>query len=150
LIWQFLYWRFVLVARREKIEKGGRITSFTYLLNDRKGVIGKLMSKIGPEHREWSFMLAQFVRCTIRVVIICLGGIDTDDACFARQIYTVITIAPPVFILYNSKFWSGVWLISFFAISVWNGGTFTIEVRATFYKQLCVFVADQTLLTCLE
>jgi hypothetical protein len=32
------------------------------MLNDKKGVIGKLMSKIPPERREWSFMLAQYVR----------------------------------------------------------------------------------------
>lgn len=55
-------------------------------------------------------------------------------------VYTMLTELP-VFILYESSFWSGVFLIIIFAVSVWNGGGFYIEVfgrkcvnhRATFY-----------------
>ena len=31
------------------------------MLNDKKGLIGKILDRIPPVHREWSFMLAQFV-----------------------------------------------------------------------------------------
>ncbi|KAB5594048.1 membrane protein [Ceratobasidium theobromae] len=39
LIWQTLYWKFVLVDKRKKIESGQRTTSFSWLLNDKRGVI---------------------------------------------------------------------------------------------------------------
>lgn len=41
--------------------------------------------------------------------------------------YALLTEAH-VFILYESPFWSGAFLIFIFAVSVWNGGGFYIEV----------------------
>jgi hypothetical protein len=32
LFWQGCYWYFIIIARRQKIEKMGRITSFTWLV----------------------------------------------------------------------------------------------------------------------
>ncbi|KAG6896676.1 hypothetical protein C0992_006749 [Termitomyces sp. T32_za158] len=82
VIWQLLYWKFILVDRRSKIESGERTTSFSYLLNDKRGVI----------------------------------------------VYAVLTELPAVFLLYDSSLWSGIFLVVIFAVSVWNGGGFYIEV----------------------
>lgn len=57
--WQLLYWKFVLVDRREKIVSGQRTTSFSYLLNDQRGVIGKSLAAIPPKYREAIFMGGQ-------------------------------------------------------------------------------------------
>lgn len=103
LIWQLLYWKFLLVDRRAKIESGQRTTSFSFLLNDKHGLIGRALSSVPPGYREASFM----------------GG---------QLVYAVLTELPAVFLLYDSSLWSGVFLILIFAVSVWNGGGFYIEV----------------------
>ena len=43
-------------------------------------------------------------------------------------VYSVLTELPAIFVLYRSSFWSGAFLIFIFAVSVWNGGGFYIEV----------------------
>ncbi|KAJ7688373.1 hypothetical protein B0H17DRAFT_938424 [Mycena rosella] len=103
LSWQLLYWKFVLVDRRAKIESGQRMTSFSFLLNDKRGAIGRALSSIPPAYRETFFMSGQLV-------------------------YAVLTEVPAVYVLYDSPFWSGVFLILIIAVSVWNGGGFYIEV----------------------
>jgi len=103
MVWQALYWKFVLVDRRHKIESGLRTTSFSFLLNDKRGVIGRMLSSVRPEYREVSFMAGQLA-------------------------YAVITELPAVYLLYDSPFWSAVFLWCIFAVSVWNGGGFYIEV----------------------
>lgn len=35
--------------------------------------------------------------------------------------YTFVTLLLPIFVLYDSKFWSSVYLLILFSISVWNG-----------------------------
>jgi hypothetical protein len=45
-----------------------------------------------------------------------------------QLVYMVLTELPVVFVLYDSSFWSGVFLIVIFSVSVWNGGGFYIEV----------------------
>ncbi|KAI0080689.1 hypothetical protein K474DRAFT_1589163 [Panus rudis PR-1116 ss-1] len=102
-IWQLLYWKFVLIDRRKKIESGQRTTSFSYLLNDKRGIIGRALSSVRPEYREVSFM-------------------------FGQSIYSILTELPAVFLLYDSSFWSGVFLLFIFSVSAWNGGGFYIEV----------------------
>ncbi|GBE79377.1 hypothetical protein BKA93DRAFT_809699 [Sparassis latifolia] len=103
LIWQLLYWKFVFINRRTKIQSGQRATSLTYLLNDKRGVIGRTLVAVAPERREIWFMIGQLF-------------------------YTILTELPAVFLLYDSSFWSGTFLIFIFAVSVWNGGGFYIEV----------------------
>ncbi|KAF9468803.1 hypothetical protein BDZ94DRAFT_1244626 [Collybia nuda] len=103
MIWQFLYWKFLLVDRRAKIQSGQRTTSFSFLLNDKRGVIGRSLSSVPPSYREAAFM----------------GG---------QLIYAVLTELPAVFLLYDSSIWSGAFLILIFSVSVWNGGGFYIEV----------------------
>ncbi|KAH9894374.1 hypothetical protein C8Q73DRAFT_695384 [Cubamyces lactineus] len=103
LIWQLLYWKFVLIDRRAKVQSGQRMTSFTFLLNDKRGAIGRALASVPPRYREESFMLGQLV-------------------------YSVITELPAVFLLYDSAFWSSAYILLLFAVSVWNGGGFYIEV----------------------
>ncbi|KAF7355022.1 Integral to membrane protein [Mycena sanguinolenta] len=103
LSWQLLYWKFILVDRHEKIESGQRTTSFSFLLNDKRGVIGRTLSSIPPAYREMSFLTGQLV-------------------------YAVLTELPAVYLLYDSPFWSGVFLMLILGVSVWNGGGFYIEV----------------------
>ncbi|KIJ70423.1 hypothetical protein HYDPIDRAFT_122221 [Hydnomerulius pinastri MD-312] len=103
LIWQLLYWKFVLVDRRTKIESGERTTSFSFLLNDKRGAIGRALASTPPEKREAYFMTGQFL-------------------------YSVLTELPAVYLLYDSPRWSGAFLILIFGVSVWNGGGFYIEV----------------------
>lgn len=50
--------------------------------------------------------------------------------------YAVITDIPPVFVLYDSAFWSSAYLLLIFAVSAWNGGGFYIEV----FGRKCVFL----------
>ncbi|EIM88150.1 uncharacterized protein STEHIDRAFT_138578 [Stereum hirsutum FP-91666 SS1] len=103
LVWQLLYWRFVYVSRRAKVESGERTTSLSFLLNNKRGLIGRALAAIKPEYRPESFMAGQFA-------------------------YAVITDIPPVFLLYDSAFWSSAYLLLIFAVSAWNGGGFYIEV----------------------
>ncbi|KAF7980903.1 hypothetical protein HWV62_36093 [Athelia sp. TMB] len=103
LIWQVLYWKLVLVDRRTKIASGQRTTSFSFLLNDKRGVIGRTLSSVPEQYREVSFMAGQLL-------------------------YAVLTELPAVYLLYDSPAWSAVFLVVIFSVSVWNGGGYYIEV----------------------
>ncbi|KWU47155.1 hypothetical protein RHOSPDRAFT_31293 [Rhodotorula sp. JG-1b] len=123
--WQLMYFHFVLQMRAEKI-KEGRATSFTYMINDKKRLIGKIAASLPPQLREPAF----------------IGG---------QAIYTFVTLLIPVFVLYDSKFWCSAYLIALFAISAWNGASFYMEVFARrFQKELIAlrkeFDAQQALL----
>ncbi|KDE08942.1 hypothetical protein, variant [Microbotryum lychnidis-dioicae p1A1 Lamole] len=126
LIWQALYFQYIIVARKEKI-KQGRATSFTFLINDRKRLIGKIAAKVRPERREAAFI-------------------------FGQAVYTLVTLLIPIFGLYDSKFWSSIYLLTLFAVSVWNGASFYMEVFARkFEKELIAlrreFEAQQEILS---
>ncbi|KAG8838380.1 hypothetical protein FRB91_007649, partial [Serendipita sp. 411] len=103
LVWQALYWKFVYVDRRAKIESGQRTTSFSYLLADQRGAIGRSLSKVPDGYRVASFMLGQFL-------------------------YSIATEVPAVWFLYDSARLSTLFLFLIFGVSVWNGGGFYIEV----------------------
>ena len=45
-----------------------------------------------------------------------------------QLVYSVLTELPAVFLLYDSPFWSAIFLLFIFSVSVWNGGGFYIEV----------------------
>ena len=98
-----LYWKFVLVDRRKKIESGQRATSFLYFLNSKGTAIGTFLSKFPPQYREAVFM----------------GG---------QLLYAILTELPAVYVFYDSPFWSNMFLLLIFSVSVWNGGGFYIEV----------------------
>ena len=92
-----------MVDRRAKIESGQRTTSFSFLLNDKRGLIGRTLSALPVQARIAAFMFGQLV-------------------------YMVLTEVPVVLVLYWSKEWSGVFLVLIFGVSVWNGGGYYIEV----------------------
>ncbi|KAK4048311.1 hypothetical protein OIV83_004832 [Microbotryomycetes sp. JL201] len=109
--WQLAYYQFVIVARKEKI-KQGRATSFTFLINDKKRLIGKIAAKVPEGKREFTFIAGQAV-------------------------YTFVTLLIPIFVLFDSKFWSSVYLLALFGVSVWNGASFYLEVFSRrFEKEL--------------
>ena len=58
-IWQLAYYQFVIVARKDKI-KQGRATSFTFLINDKKRLIGKIAAKVPEGRREFTFIVSLF------------------------------------------------------------------------------------------
>ena len=47
LVWQILYYTFIVYGRREKISRGLRVTSYTWLLTDKKGFVANLIKKFG-------------------------------------------------------------------------------------------------------
>ncbi len=52
-----MYFHFVLQMRAEKI-KEGRATSFTYMINDKKRLIGKIAASLPPQLREPAFIVS--------------------------------------------------------------------------------------------
>jgi hypothetical protein len=54
LIWQVAYYYGIVVARKDKIEKEGRITSFTYMLHNKKSLIGKVRTRDSAQTRQLS------------------------------------------------------------------------------------------------
>jgi hypothetical protein len=58
------------------------------------------------------------------------------DSYVIFAVYGVLTELPAVYILYDSSFWSGIFLVFIFAVSVWNGGGFYIEVFGRKYVSI--------------
>ncbi len=60
-----------------------------------------------------------------------------------HSVYALLTELPAVYFLYDSSLCSGIFLIFIFAVSVWNGGGFYIEVFGRKYvicaNGYCVF-----------
>ncbi|KAF7727913.1 hypothetical protein EC973_006912 [Apophysomyces ossiformis] len=111
LIWQVLYFVFIIVKRREKVESGLRLTSYSWLLNDsqgRKGFIQHASYAFGPKYKIYMFMLLQLV-------------------------YNVVTTIPTYF-LYKSFWLHTTFLVAMFAASVWNGASYYIEVFSRRYN----------------
>jgi len=52
----------------------------------------------------------------------------TNFANLSTIVYALVTELPAVYVLYDSPFWSCVFLLFIFGVSVWNGGGFYIEV----------------------
>lgn len=52
--------QFVFVDRRKKIESGQRTTSLSFLLNDKRGVIGRSLSRVPQQYRTLTFMFGQY------------------------------------------------------------------------------------------
>ncbi|KAI8331542.1 hypothetical protein BC941DRAFT_438663 [Chlamydoabsidia padenii] len=110
LIWQGLYFVFIMVKRREKIEAGLRVTSYSWLLNDttsKKSLIQKAAYVCGPAHKAKMFMLLQLV-------------------------YNLVTSIPTYFMF--KYFWlHTLFLCAMFGASVWNGANYYIEVFSRRY-----------------
>jgi len=54
--WQIAYYHFVIQLRANKI-KEGRATSFTFMVNDKKRLIGKIAAKVPEGYKEAAFMV---------------------------------------------------------------------------------------------
>ncbi|KAI8971661.1 hypothetical protein BDF20DRAFT_907330 [Mycotypha africana] len=111
LIWQTLYYLFIMVGRRSKVESGLRLTSYSWLLDtthtQKKSLIQKLAFSLGEEYKLEMFMLLQLV-------------------------YNIIT-SIPTFLLFRYMWLNAAFLILMFAVSVWNGANYYIEVFSRRY-----------------
>ncbi|WVQ71907.1 hypothetical protein IAR50_001449 [Cryptococcus sp. DSM 104548] len=103
IIWQATYYKFISIDRKTKIESGQRETSFHYMLNDKRGPIGKALKGIPPAHRELWFI-------------------------FGQLIYSIIFMIPPAALLIHSANASYIFIVLIFAASTWNGASFYVEV----------------------
>ncbi|RUS29387.1 hypothetical protein BC938DRAFT_480719 [Jimgerdemannia flammicorona] len=109
-VWQLLYYIFIVVGRRDKVEKGLRATSYSWLLNDPRnqgGLFSRVANTFGPKNKVYMFMLLQ-------------------------GLYAVLTIVPTV--LYYRYFWlNTAFLVGMFVTSVWNGASYYIDVFSRQY-----------------
>ncbi|KAI9318570.1 hypothetical protein BX666DRAFT_2018613 [Dichotomocladium elegans] len=110
LIWQALYFVFIMVRRREKVESGLRMTSYSWLLDDshgRKGLIQKAAFIFGAKYKLYMFMLLQLA-------------------------YNILTTIPTYFLF--KHFWlHTLFLMGMFTASIFNGASFYIEVFSRKY-----------------
>ncbi|CAO0803080.1 unnamed protein product [Mucor circinelloides] len=112
LAWQIFYVCFVMVAKKDKVESGSRTTSYTTLLNK------------SPENKNKSFILA----------ITSLFGekYKLHMFIFWQFWYTLGTSALTYF--YYKSFWfHSSCLMTMFAVSVWNGASYYIDVFSKHY-----------------
>ncbi|KAL9543374.1 hypothetical protein PS6_009305 [Mucor atramentarius] len=112
LAWQIFYVCFVMVAKKDKVESGSRTTSYTTLLNK------------PPENKNKSFILA----------ITSLFGekYKLHMFIFWQFWYTLGTSALTYF--YYKSFWfHSSCLMIMFAVSVWNGASYYIDVFSKHY-----------------
>ncbi|GAB5593121.1 hypothetical protein Unana1_08021 [Umbelopsis nana] len=110
IIWQALYFVFIMVQRREKVEKGLRLTSYSWLLDDRNGkknLIQRASFALGARYKLQMFMLLQLT-------------------------YNIFTVIPTVLLYRHFKLHTA-FLIIMFAVSVWNGASYYIEVFSRRY-----------------
>ncbi|PWZ02003.1 hypothetical protein BCV70DRAFT_198286 [Testicularia cyperi] len=102
LIWQLVYYELIVIRKRQKIETGQRINSYSTMAKG-KGAVANLLGKAPPKRREPAFMLLQFV-------------------------YTIITTLPAPLILFPSAKASAVFFTLIFVVSIWNGASYYVEV----------------------
>ncbi|KAI9248412.1 hypothetical protein BY458DRAFT_526548 [Sporodiniella umbellata] len=109
-LWQALYYVFIMVGQKQKVDAGLRLTSYSWLLNDtqgKRGFIQKSAFFFGERYKLPMFMLLQLV-------------------------YHVVT-AMPTYFLYRHFWLHTTFLIAMFAVSVWNGANYYIEVFSRRY-----------------
>ncbi|ORZ27774.1 hypothetical protein BCR41DRAFT_299477 [Lobosporangium transversale] len=118
LMWQVAYYIFVVIWKREKIQAGKRVTSYTWLLNDPKGgMISKVAHTFGEKHSILTFMGMQLI-------------------------YTFVTCLFALLLYRNFKL-NTAFLVGLFIVSVWNGASYYMEVFSKQYeKQLSKLAAE--------
>jgi hypothetical protein len=80
LVWQILYYIFIVYGRREKVASGSRVTSYTWLLTDKKGFVSGLIQKFGlggPDeginlYKIFFYFFLQFGYMLISILPVCL------------------------------------------------------------------------------
>ncbi|KAI9497824.1 hypothetical protein BDB00DRAFT_802059 [Zychaea mexicana] len=109
-IWQALYFVFIMVRRREKVESGLRVTSYSWLLDDshgQRGLIQKASFIFGARYKMYMFMFLQFLYNTVTTI--------------------------PTYFLYKSFWLHTLFLMAMFTASIFNGASFYIEVFSRRY-----------------
>lgn len=112
MIWQALYYIIVYIHQREKITSGTRVTSYTWLVREgenRNTLLFKVVDFYGPKHRLKMYMLVQLI-------------------------YTVVTLLP-VNLVWNSQYLHTGLILSMFAMCVWNGSTYYVDVFSQSYAK---------------
>jgi hypothetical protein len=110
-VWQVLYYVFVMIKRREKVEAGLRLTSYSWLLGSdpqgKQSLIQRVAFAFGPRWKLEMFVLIQ-------------------------TLYSIVTFIPTIFLFRH--FWlHSAFLVVMFAVSVWNGANYYIEVFSRRY-----------------
>lgn len=80
LIWQILYYVFIVHGRRQKIVSGLRVTSYTWLLADKNGFVSRLIHKLGfgsphegiNRYKIFIYFCLQFLYMLISILPVCL------------------------------------------------------------------------------
>lgn len=110
VVWQSLYYMFIMVGRRDKVDSGLRLTSYSWLLDDthgKKGFIQNAAFMFGAKWKLEMFMALQLI-------------------------YNVVT-SIPTYLMYKYFYLHTGFLIAMFAVSVWNGANYYIEVFSRRY-----------------
>ncbi|CEH18150.1 Uncharacterized conserved protein [Ceraceosorus bombacis] len=111
LVWQLLYYEFIIIGKKEKVRSGERINSYSTLATG-KGAIANLLGRASEGQRESAFMLLQCV-------------------------YTIVCTLPAPLIFYKSARWSSIFLLTLLVLSLWNGASYLVEVTfRRFEKEL--------------
>ncbi|CAF1251574.1 unnamed protein product [Rotaria sordida] len=110
LIWQLLYCIFIIHGRRDKIDRGLRATSYTWLLGDKNSLVSRLIRKL--EFRELNDDGINLYKVAVYFLI--------------QFIYMLITVLPVCLWLYKHMYMNVIFLCIIFTISVYNGASFYI------------------------
>ncbi|PWO00282.1 hypothetical protein FA09DRAFT_314887 [Tilletiopsis washingtonensis] len=102
IVWQGLYYEFIVLRKAAKVKSGERINSYS-TLSSGKGAVANLLSKASEPRREWAFMLLQFV-------------------------YTIVCTLPAPLLFYQSATASATFLLGLLTLSIWNGASYLVEV----------------------
>ena len=80
LVWQLLYYAFIVHGRREKVAGGQRATSYTWLLADKNGFVSRLIQRFGiggandevNTYKIIFYFLLQFTYMLLSILPVCL------------------------------------------------------------------------------
>ncbi|CAF0853665.1 unnamed protein product [Adineta steineri] len=116
LLWQVLYYAFIVYGRRDKVASGSRVTSYTWLLNDKKGFLAHLMDKFGFGGEDNGINPAKLIFYF-----------------FLQFAYMLISILPACLWFYQYMYLNGIFICLIFAFSVYNGASYYIDVFSRQY-----------------
>ncbi|CAF1313960.1 unnamed protein product [Adineta ricciae] len=125
LIWQLLYYAFIIYGRRDKVARGLRATSYTWLLSDKNGFVSRLIQKFGFGETN--------------------DGINRYKIVFyffLQFAYMLLSILPVCFWYYRNMYVNVIFLCSIFAVSVYNGASFYIDVFSHRYIKSLELLRD--------
>ncbi|CAF3865740.1 unnamed protein product, partial [Rotaria sp. Silwood1] len=116
LIWQILYYTFIVYGRRQKVASGSRLTSYTWLLTDKHSFVSRLIKRLG------------FGRLDSEV-----NGYTIFVYYFLQFLYMLISVFPVLLWYYQNMYINVIFLCLMFMVSVYNGASFYIDVFSRQY-----------------